>query len=402
MLRSLFNVNSRDDIDLNLNRIEKALDLINNPCKKIPGIQIIGTNGKGSIASFLESCLLEKSIKVGCTTSPHIFDWCERIRVAGTKITKKEFETRIYNIHTKSKNLTQFELVIACALDYFEYKNVELIILEAGLGGRLDATTAHPYRPIIGIGSIDLDHCEYLGNSIEEITYEKGATISPGSIVVSSIQKKKVEIILEKLAYKNNAKIKWVKALSQNWELGIPGEIQRNNAAVAKGILEELVKFGWKLEEKNIINGLKNASWPARLQKVSWQDKPLLLDGAHNPGAARILAKERSLWDGNKEGVHWIIGIQSHKNGPEIIKSLIKEKDLAWIVPVPNHQSWTKSNLEKSCPELSGRLNQSNSIEEVLERFLLFKEWPKPCPVITGSLYIFENLSFYKEIISNL
>ncbi len=402
MLKAITNINSRDNIDLNLHRIEKTLNLINNPCKNIPAIQIIGTNGKGSIASFLESCVIEKSLKVGCTTSPHIFDWCERIRVEGKKITKKEFETRIHNIQTKSKDLTLFELVIACALDYFEHKKVELIILEAGLGGRLDATTAHSYRPVIGIGSIDLDHCEYLGNSIEEITYEKGATISPGCIVVSSIQKKKVEIILEEIAYKNNAKIKWVKPLSPNWELGIPGAIQRNNAAVAKGILEELVKFGWKFEEKDIINGLKNASWPARLQKISWQGKPLLLDGAHNPGAAEILAKERSLWDGNNKGVNWIIGIQSHKNGPAIIKLLIKENDFAWIIPVKNHKSWTKAKLLKACPGLANRLHESNSAEEVLEKFLLLKKWPNPCPVITGSLYIFENLSFYKETNSNL
>ena len=126
-------------------------------------------------------------------------------------------------------------------------KKVELIILEAGLGGRLDATTVHPYRPLIALGSIDLDHCEFLGNSLEEITREKAAAISPGSTVVSSTQDKRVEIILEEIAYKKNAEIKWVSPLTNDWELGISGEIQRNNPAVAKGIIEELIHLGWQV-----------------------------------------------------------------------------------------------------------------------------------------------------------
>jgi len=165
----------RDNIKLGLSRIKKALQELGNPCKNIPAIQIIGTNGKGSIAAYLESILFEAKSNFGVTTSPHLFDVCERIRVNKKNINKTDFE----NIYTSiEKNfstfeLTPFEKIISCALNFFDNKKVELLILEAGLGGRLDATTAHKSRPIIAIGNIGLDHKEFLGDTIEKIAKEK-------------------------------------------------------------------------------------------------------------------------------------------------------------------------------------------------------------------------------------
>ncbi len=377
--------------NLNLERISNVLDLINNPCKEIPAIQVVGTNGKGSIARFLESCLIEAGINVGATTSPHLVNWNERIRVNGKNISNNEFTNHILKVQNLSQDLSEFELVITCALDYFSIKNVELIILEAGLGGRLDATTSHPKRPLIAIGSIGLDHCEYLGDNIVAITNEKAAVITTGSTVISSNQNEKVSRILEEIAFKKKAVLKWVKPLPKSWELGIPGEVQRKNAAVAKGIIQELKNLGWELNTSQIKNGLKNAKWPARLQRIYWKGKPLLLDGAHNPHAASELAKERLLWKENEKGVHWILGIQSHKKGPEIIRLLVKKNDHAWIIPVPNQNSWLASELSKSCPDLSNQLHQISNVEEILERFIKRGEWPKPFPIIAGSLFLFEN-----------
>ncbi len=388
----------RNAINLGLTRIKKALELINNPCADIAAIQIVGTNGKGSIASFLENCLIEAGINVGCTTSPHLFNWCERIRVKGQKISNNEFESHILKIKEISSDLTEFELVIACALDYFASKKVELIILEAGLGGRLDATTAHSNRPLIAIGSIGLDHCEYLGETLEEITREKASVISKGSKVISSIQHKKVKEVLEEMANKKKAIIKWVKPLSKSWDLGIPGEIQRKNAAVAKAIIEELKTIGLQVDKNQIISGLKNTNWPGRLQKTSWKDMPILLDGAHNLHAAKELAKERLLWGNNYKGVKWILGIQSNKQGPEMVQSLLKVNDDAWIIPVPNHQSWTAMEISRSCPNLSHQIHHASKIEEVLDGFLYQGEWPDPCPIIAGSLFLFEGFISKKLI----
>ena len=130
--------NERDNIKLGLSRIKKAIKELGNPCKNIPAIQIIGTNGKGSIAAYLESILFESNKNFGVTTSPHLFDVCERIRVNKKNINKTDFE-KIYTLIEENfakYELTTFEKIISCALNFFDNKKVELLILEAGLGGR--------------------------------------------------------------------------------------------------------------------------------------------------------------------------------------------------------------------------------------------------------------------------
>ena len=159
----------RDNIKLGLSRTKKVIQKLGDPCKNIPAIQIVGTNGKGSIAAYLESILFEAKKNFGVTTSPHLFDICERIRVNKKNINKVDFE-KIYRLIEKkisTNELTPFEKIICCALNFFDNEKVELLILEAGLGGRLDATTAHESRPIIAIGNIGLDHKEFLGDTKE-------------------------------------------------------------------------------------------------------------------------------------------------------------------------------------------------------------------------------------------
>ena len=143
----------RDNIKLGLSRIKKALLELGNPCKNIPAIQIIGTNGKGSIAAYLESILFEAKNNFGVTTSPHLFEVYERIRVNKKNINKTDFE-KIYGLIEEKFSTcerTPFEKIICCALNFFDNKKVDLLILEAGLGGRLDATTAHKSLSLIHI-----------------------------------------------------------------------------------------------------------------------------------------------------------------------------------------------------------------------------------------------------------
>ncbi len=381
-------------VNLGLKRIESVIEAMGNPCKNIPAIQIAGTNGKGSIACFLESCLIKAGIRTGCTTSPHLVDWCERIRVDGKAISNEKFIESITTVKaiSQAENLTPFELVIAGAFNHFYLNKVKLMILEVGLGGRLDATTSHPLRPFIGISGIGLDHCEYLGQSLKEITKEKAAIISKGSLVISSIQESDVKEVIEEIVLQKEAKIKWVSPLSKSWNLGLAGEIQRENAAVAKAILESLIDLGWEVNNQDIKEGLASAKWPGRLQLKRWEGKPILLDGAHNPHAIKQLSKERLNWSNSNKTVHWIIGIQIQKDAPKMLRNLLKEIDMAWIVPVPNHQSWTKKELCKTCPELSAQLREATGVREALEVLKSKNKWPIPAPVITGSLYLIGDL----------
>ncbi|WP_072013288.1 MULTISPECIES: bifunctional folylpolyglutamate synthase/dihydrofolate synthase [Prochlorococcus] len=379
---------------LGLERIKVALLETKKCYKDIPAIQIAGTNGKGSITCFLESCLTEAGIKTGCTTSPHLESWCERIRINCQEIQSEEFEARLNKLKPiiKRNNLTSFEIIILTALDHFYSNKVDLIILEVGLGGRLDATTAYPYRPLIGFGGIGLDHCEHLGKDLSSIAKEKAAVISNGSNIFSCSQDNEVRNIIERVASNKNAKVHWLKPLSKQWQLGIPGEIQRENAAVAKGILESLSGLGWNINNKAIKKGLANAQWPGRLQNISWKNIPLILDGAHNVHGAKALAKERLLWKNQEKGIYWIIGIQAHKQAPEIINTLLGNNDIVSIVPVPGSASWKVQEIEEIFPKISKRIFPANSISEILESLLLKGNYKEKLPiVITGSLYLIGN-----------
>ena len=388
-------------INFGIDRMREVLKYLEIESQTIPAIQVAGTNGKGSIASFIQSSLKMSGIKTGVTTSPHIISWRERIAIDGNIISKKNFYKYINELKPLiiKYNLTSFEIMITTAIKYFISNNVDLIILEVGLGGRLDATTAYPHRSIFAIGPIGLDHCEYLGDSLTKITREKGAIITKNSIIITAKQHPEVEKILKEIAVKQTSQIKWVNRLGEDWTLGLEGDFQRENAAVAKGALEALNYLGWNIEKNDIIEGFKKAYWPGRLQKVFWRKKMLIIDGAHNPHAAKKLAKERKSWSKEGLGIKWILSIQKNKDAPKILNYLIKSNDIAWIVPLPDNESWEVDDLIEICPDLSKQLIKANNVETALSQIEEIYGLEKIQAVITGSLFLIGHV-IEKKIIS--
>ena len=379
-----------ENIQLGLSRIKKALRVLNDPCKNVPAIQIIGTNGKGSITAFIESILYSEKKNIGVTTSPHLLDISERIRVNKDKINKEEFEKlfkKLANNLSKHK-LSPFEKIICCALVFFDFKKVDLLILEAGLGGRLDATTAHNLRPIIAIGNIGLDHEEYLGDSIEKIAKEKVAVIEKNAFVISFRQKAEVEEIIKKRAKEVGAKIIWKESLSNEYELGLKGDFQKQNAAVAIGVIEALNNLGFTVKECSIKEGLKNTKWNGRLEIINCLNKKILVDSAHNYSAAKALSEERKTWKNHEEGVYWILGVQKRKDIASMIQILIKKNDHILLVPVPNQTSWRLKDLSNN-PELN-HLNiiEFDKIDLAFNYLLELRKWPNCHPVLTGSIFL--------------
>ena len=382
------------DMNLGIDRMSLAINAMGNPCKEISAIHIAGTNGKGSIAAFINSVLSLVNIKTGVTTSPHLVDWFERICINKTQISKKEFRSLSLTLApiAKKYGLTPFEYIFAVALKYFSFKEVELLILEVGLGGRLDATTAHRNRPVIAFGAIGLDHCEYLGNSLEKVAIEKAAIITSKSTVITAAQNETVKKVLEETAIRKEALIHWVEPLSSDWELGLSGEMQKENAAVAKGVIESLKNIGWNISKEQLREGLSQARWPGRLQTTKWKGQPVIVDGAHNPHAASQLSLERDMWADQGSGIIWILGIQKRKDMIGILFELIRKKDLAWIVPIPGLQSWSKDQILNLCPEYKGQIQEALCVEEILSTLKKQDRWPSPPPVISGSLYLIGDL----------
>ena len=380
----------RENIQLGLSRISKALEELNDPCKGIPAIQIVGTNGKGSITAFLESILFVDKKNIGVTTSPHLLDISERIRVNKRNISNDELKKLFELIEKKLSplKLTPFEKIICCALSFFDSKKVDLLILEAGLGGRLDATTAHNPRPIIAIGNIGLDHKEYLGDSIEKITEEKVAVIKKNSFVVTCRQTYKVEEIIKTRAKEVGAKIIWKKSLSNKCEIGLKGNFQKQNAAVAIGVIEVLDKLGISVKKSSIKEGLKNTIWSGRLEVIDCFNKKILIDSAHNFSAAKALSKERKTWENNESGVYWILGVQKQKDFASMIKVLVKKNDHILLVPVPNQKSWRLKDLS-IIPEFEYlKIIEFDKVALAFNYLLTLRKWPKCNPVVAGSIFL--------------
>lgn len=377
-------------VDLGLERLQRGLAAMGHPERRFEAVQVAGTNGKGSIVAMLEAILAAAQLPAGVYRSPHLRSWCERIRVDGRWISPGELrdQLRAWQPQAVAQGLTTFEQLTGAAFSHFAAAGVPLAVLEVGLGGRLDATTTHPQRTVLGVASIGLDHCDWLGDSLEAIAAEKAGIFSPGSVAISGPQAPEVSRRLEAQAAASGTELRWVPPLPDEVPLGLPGQLQRLNGAVAVGMAEALVERGWPLPAEAIAQGLAAARWPGRLERRSWRGQPLLLDGAHNPPAAVALRQELDTLTPGGGPRRWLIGIQRHKDAPAMLATLLRAGDRAWILPFEDHDCWTAAALATAVPSLASQLHQADSAEQGLNQLLA----PGPLPVVTGSLHLLGSL----------
>ena len=380
-------------MDLSLERMQSALQHLQSPAGSIPAVQVVGTNGKGSIACLIHHGLMAAGLHSGLTTSPHLVSWCERIRVDNALIRIETLRGILESLQpvVEDCRLTPFEQLICAAMVHFDQQQPDWLVLEAGLGGRLDATTAHPRRPLIAVASIGLDHREHLGPTLQAIAAEKAAAIGPGAHVVSGPQEAAVQEVLEQRVKAMAGTLEWVQPLDGTWTLGLPGLWQQGNAAVAAAALRWIGRDSGAISAAAIREGLAAARWPGRLQWMRWQGLRVRVDGAHNPPAAVQLDRERRRWSANGTPQTWILAIQAHKQAPEMLNQLLHPGDQAWIVPVPAHASWSAEQLKVQCPQMADQLTSAVDAAEAL-RQLQSEGWPATAPVIAGSLYLIGQL----------
>jgi len=291
-------------IKLGLRNINLLLETLGNPQKSYPAVQIAGTNGKGSTAVLLDSICRAASISTGLYTSPHLISITERIKINGEEISAPDFANVADEVRSAAQRLvdagkiaalpTFFEHVTAIALLAFQRAQVKLAILETGLGGRLDATTAVG-ASVIGLTQIAVDHQNYLGETLTEIAGEKAAIISKGSTVVVAPQLAEVrEVILER-AREVGVQPQWLSANgTRSPTVGLRGSHQQTNAVTAVALAESLSTLGFSIRRKAIDMGLKTARHPGRLELFTslgeLRDQvSVLLDGAHNAAGALAL-----------------------------------------------------------------------------------------------------------------
>ena len=380
-------------MDLSLDRMTIALEQLHQPAQSIPAVQVVGTNGKGSIACLIHHGLMAAGLCSGLTTSPHLVSWCERIRVNDRLISITALRQTLEQLRpvTEQCRLTPFEQLICSALIHFEAQRPDWLVLEAGLGGRLDATTAHSWRPLIAVASIGMDHREHLGPNLQAIAAEKAAAISEGAHVISANQEPEVSAVLEQRVNEVKGTLQWVDALDESWTLGLSGALQKRNGAVAAASLQWMSARSEVISSRAIREGFASARWPGRLQWMRWRGLRLRVDGAHNPPAAIELARERCGWSSAGSQQIWILAIQAQKQAPEMLQLLLGPLDEAWIVPVPGHHSWSLEQLKPALPLQAHQLKSAETALEALDQ-LVDQGWPASAPVIAGSLYLIGHL----------
>ena len=386
-------------INLGLERIQSILKLIGNPQEKIKIIHVAGTNGKGSVSSILANILKCAGYKTGLYTSPHLVEYTERIKINNIDISKEDFATYIEKICTiaekKNIHLTEFEILTAIAFKYFADNKVKIAVIETGLGGRFDATNVCK-KPILSIiTSISLDHTDRLGNTIEKIAFEKAGIIKPKSTILTEISNKGFKII------KNTAEEKKVKLIvatnyvNMNYENGnnyvsiedkkcefpLLGLYQKANLSIVLQAVEFL-----KIKTEAVIEGLKTAKWPARLEFIKY--KNLLIDGAHNPDAAKELRKSLDYYFNNQKRI-FLYSTLNTKDYKEIAKILFNKDDEIYYYEFKNKNAISFEEYKNNTPQLRN-IKQFN--KDQLKEFLL-----KPdLKVVTGSLYMIGEL--YNEL----
>lgn len=275
-------------IKLGLDNTEKLLAAAGADRINATVVHVAGTNGKGSTCAMIEALARAQGYVTGLFTSPHLVDFSERIRVNGDMITPDALAEEISFLKQLAEGWEQpptfFELALAVALRHFRKNSVNFIILETGLGGRLDATNAVP-KDIAVLAPIGLDHQQYLGDTLEEIAAEKAAIIAPGKPSVTAVQHPDVMAVMERTARNRRSPLTIARADRNTPRPCLPGAHQRENVALA---LETMRRLHALPSPAAAAAALARVQWPGRFERL--ETPPLVLDGAHNEHAARVLA----------------------------------------------------------------------------------------------------------------
>jgi dihydrofolate synthase/folylpolyglutamate synthase len=281
-------------------------------------IHVAGTNGKGSVCALIDAACRAAGYRPGLFTSPHLVTFRERIRVNGEMISEDHVARGLTEIRERIRDWdphpTFFEIVTALALKHFQQRQCEVVILETGMGGRLDATNA-VQSSVSVITPIDLDHEKWLGHSIAEIAGEKAGIIKSASPVISAPQRPDAESVIKRRADACSASLHFVNEAWTKSKIALRGQHQKINAAVAMAAVQAA---NISISDDAIARGFKSVEWPARFQ--IWNDK-IVIDGAHNPAGAKILAQTwREEFGHDRATV--ILAVLRDKNAAEIIRAL--------------------------------------------------------------------------------
>jgi dihydrofolate synthase/folylpolyglutamate synthase len=384
------------DIDLGLTRVYQLLERLENPHLKLPPtIHLAGTNGKGSTLAFLKAIFTEAGLKTHSYTSPHLVNFNERIVLAGEEISDEYLNEILTICKTAAEiepkiNVTYFEGITVAAFLAFSKIKADILLLETGLGGRLDATNVLPEVLCSIITPISFDHQEFLGNSLEKIAFEKAGIIKKDCPVIVGKQQKEAAQIIKEVAEKNNAKLVNFDPNFTNYKVSLIGNHQKENAALAATAAITQQKFS--ISEEQIKTAFKKAKWPARLQKITAgkfhkilsETCELYLDGSHNKQGAQTI--KEFLKSKNQQKKIVIFGMLKDKDCEGFLAELSDEINQLIAIEIP-HESKSRSLEEIIEITKSYKVNSQTAVD-FLDAFEKIKNEKNSLILICGSLYL--------------
>lgn len=314
-------------------------------------LHVAGTNGKGSVCAVAERILRDAGVKTGLFTSPHLVTYRERIRVNGTMVPEEVVVRELTRLRERvadwENHPTFFELSLALAMRHFLDEGCEVIVLETGMGGRLDATNAVQSEVTV-ITPIGLDHQQWLGETIREIAGEKAGILKPGVPVIIGELHPDARDVVGRRALQLGIPCLEAHPLPEDWTTGLKGPHQRGNAALA-------VEAACRLEDKRLtLEGIRasvaGTSWPGRFQQL----RPgLIVDGAHNPAAAAVL-RETWLGEFGNEKARLVFGAVATKDVAGIFRELLPIIESVTFVPVKSERRLSVDEMEAALSEAGG------------------------------------------------
>ncbi len=399
-----------------LERINSMLEYLGHPERDYQIVHIVGTNGKGSTAQFTASILQAAGLRVGLFISPPLVQFNERIQVNGVPIPDAELNGIFQELYPRIEELAAgpygrpglFEVATAVALKYFSYKRVDYAVLEAGIGGRYDATRVG--SPTVTVFThIDLDHTDILGKTVEQIAVEKAEVIVPGGTVVTAPQSASVKDIIAGVAAQRGAHLIDVeeeyqisgarpgpggtsfsvsrRGLWRHFHVNLLGLFQITNAVTALAAIDALAEKGLKITDKQVAEGLAAARWPGRLEVVG-REPLVVLDGAHNLDGCRQLAAALPVYFSWRR-LHLIMAITGEKPVKAMLQVLLPEADTA-VFTVPHSSRSAPVDPSYLLQQAQGLVEKAGTADSFAAAFEQVKSCahPEDLICICGSLYL--------------
>ena len=395
---------------LGLDNMRELLGRLGNPQNDLKFIHISGTNGKGSVLAYLSTIMSGAGYRTGRYLSPTLFSYREKIQVDGEKINKESLAAHVTAIAEATRDMqeknagtpTIFEVETVLAFLYFKEKKCDIVVLETGMGGLLDATNIIETTVLEVLASISMDHMEFLGDTLGKIAEQKAGIIKPHTSVVSAKQEREAEVVIKKACQERDCRLQFVDPAQitdvqygiarqsfsykdcKQMEISLAGSYQIINAALALEGVMALRALGYQLTDEQVRSGLLATRWRGRFTVIG-EDPIVIMDGAHNPAAAQTLRDSLEQYF-PKQKLHFIFGMFKDKDYHEVIRLTAPlASDIVTVETPGNPRALPAKELAEAVYPVNPHVRAAGSITEAVNA-VLDEAAKEDAVIIFGSL----------------